>query len=155
MDSETLTALIEYLRDYDGSQVDSLMIIRSGHVVAEVYFYPFTKGSKHDIASVTKGFTSTLTGIAIDKGYISDIKHHVLGFFPDRTIANLDANKEAMTLEHLLTMQTGFKCIAEPVEVTLNEMVNTQLGVVSELNALIALLNSVSLATAVALPQAA
>ena len=34
MDSETLAALIEYLRDYDGSQVDSLMIIRNGYLIA-------------------------------------------------------------------------------------------------------------------------
>ena len=125
MDSETLAALIEYLRDYDGSQVDSLMIIRNGYLIAEAYFYPFTKGSKHDIASVTKSFTSTLIGIAIDKAYISDVEKHVLDFFPDRTIANLDVNKQAMILEHLLTMQTGFECIAEPAEVTLMEMVNS------------------------------
>ena len=125
MDSETLAEMIEYLRDYDGSQVDSLMIIRNGYSIAEAYFYPFTKGSKHDIASVTKSFTSTLTGIAIDKEYISGVRKHVLDFFPDRTIANLDANKQAMTLEHLLTMQSGFECIAAPAEVTLMEMVNS------------------------------
>jgi hypothetical protein len=51
VDSETLAALIEYLRDYDGSQVDSLMVIRNGYLITEAYFYPFTKGSKHDIAS--------------------------------------------------------------------------------------------------------
>ena len=123
MDSETLAVLIEYLRDYDGSHVDSLMIIRNGYLIAEAYFYPFTKGSKHDVASVTKSITSTLIGIAIDKGHISDVEKHVLDFFPDRTIANLDANKQAMTLEHLLTMQTGFECIAAPAEVTLMEMV--------------------------------
>jgi len=125
MDSATLAALIEYLRDYDGSQVDSLMIIRNGYLIAEVYFYPFAKGSKHDIASVTKSFTSSLVGIAIDKGYIGDVEKHVLDFFTDRTIANLDANKQAMTLEHLLTMQTGFECIPEPAEVTLMDMVNS------------------------------
>ena len=125
MDSEKLTAMVEYLHNYDGSKVDSLMIIRNGYLIAEVYFYPFTEGSKHDLASVTKSITSTLIGIDIDKGYISDTEKHVLDFFPDRTIANLDANKQAMTLEHLLTMQTGFECIAEPAEVTLMEMVNS------------------------------
>lgn len=30
MDSDTLAALIEYLRDYNGSRVDSLMTIRNG-----------------------------------------------------------------------------------------------------------------------------
>jgi hypothetical protein len=37
-------------------------------------------------------------------------------------VANLDANKEAMTLEDLLTMRSGFKCVNQPTEVTLSEM---------------------------------
>ena len=28
----------------------------------------------------------------------------------DRTVANVDANKEAMTLEHVLMMATGLEC---------------------------------------------
>ena len=125
MDSETLTAFIEYLWDFDGSMVDNLMIIRNGYLLVEAYFYPFSKDSKHDIASVTKSFTSSLIGIAIDKGYIRDVEEHVLDFFPDRTITNLDVNKQALTLEHLLTMQTGFDCIAEPAEITLMEMIDS------------------------------
>jgi len=30
-----------------------------------------------------------------------------ISFFPERTIAHLDADKKAMTLEHVLTMATG------------------------------------------------
>ena len=36
---------------------------------------------------------------------------------------NLDENKEAMTLENLLTMRSGFRCINQPTEVTLAEIV--------------------------------
>jgi CubicO group peptidase (beta-lactamase class C family) len=53
---------------------------------------------------------STLIGIAIDQGYIEGVDQPLLSFFPDRTIANLDADKQAMTLEHLLTMSAGFRC---------------------------------------------
>jgi CubicO group peptidase (beta-lactamase class C family) len=122
MDSEKLVAMMEYLHSYDGSQVDSLLIIRNGYVVAETYFHPFTKDSKHDMASVTKSVMGTLIGIAIDKGYIDDVNQQIVDFFPGRTIANLDAHKQAMTLEHLLTLRSGLGCIAAPAEVTLMEM---------------------------------
>jgi CubicO group peptidase (beta-lactamase class C family) len=41
-------------------------------------------------------------------GYISDVNATLLSFFPNRTIANRDSRKEAITLEHLLTMTAGF-----------------------------------------------
>lgn len=88
----------------------------------DAYFYPFTEGSIHDVASVTKSFTATLIGIAISEGYITGVEQPVLGFFPNRTVANVDADKKAMTLEDLLTMRSGFECINDPVETTLAQM---------------------------------
>ncbi|GAH81313.1 unnamed protein product, partial [marine sediment metagenome] len=76
-------------------------------------------------ASVTKSFTSTLIGIAINEGYIESVAEPVLEFFPERTIANVDANKEGMTLEDLLTMRSGFECINRPTEVTLFQMMGS------------------------------
>ena len=43
----------------------------------------------------------------MDKGYVDGVDDRVLDFFPDRTFANLDPRKKAMTLEHLLTMSSG------------------------------------------------
>jgi len=59
------------------------------------------------IHSVTKSFTSALVGIALDKGYIKSVKQPLLEFFPEETIANLDEQKKAITLEHLLIMSSG------------------------------------------------
>jgi len=110
MDSEELTEVIDYLQRQRGFDIHSLLIIRNGYIVTDAYFYPFAQNSKHDLASATKSFTSTLIGIAIDQGYIESVGQPVLDFFPEHTVANLDANKEAMTLEDLLTMRSGFKC---------------------------------------------
>ena len=101
------------------------MIIRNGYIVTDAYFEPFAQGSVHDVASVTKSFTVTLIGIAIDEGYIESVQQPVLDFFPERTVANVDANKEAMTVEDLLTMSSGFECVYRPTEVTLNQMMET------------------------------
>ena len=105
MDSIMLAEALDFLQERKGDfNVHSMLIIRSGYIVTDVYFYPFTQGSLHDLASVTKSFTSTLIGIAISEGYMASVHEPVLESFPERVVANVDANKEAMTLEDLLTM---------------------------------------------------
>jgi CubicO group peptidase (beta-lactamase class C family) len=121
MDSEKLAELLDHIQEKD-INIHSLLIIRNGYVVTDVYFYPFANDSVHDVASVTKSFTGTLIGIAISEGYISGVDQPVLEFFPNRTVANVDANKKAMKLEDLLTMRSGFECVNEPYEVTLEQM---------------------------------
>jgi CubicO group peptidase (beta-lactamase class C family) len=121
MDSELLARAMGFVRERN-LNVHSLLVIRNGYIVADAYFYPFSRGSKHDIASVTKSFTSTLIGIAIDKGHIKSVNQPVLEFFPQRTVANLDENKKGMTLEDLLTMSSGLACISDSREVTLSQM---------------------------------
>jgi CubicO group peptidase (beta-lactamase class C family) len=124
MDSTQLAAAIDFAQE-NRTNIHSLLVIRHGYVVADAYFYPFTRGMQHDVASVTKSVTATLVGIAIDKGYIPSVRKPVLSFFPERTIANMDSRKQAMTLEHLLTMTSGLACINEPSEVTLFQMIRS------------------------------
>jgi len=126
MDSERLAEALDFLQEHrEEYHLHSLLIIRHGYIVADVYFYPFAPGMMHDLASVTKSFTATLLGIAIDKDYIESVQQPVLDFFPERTIANLDADKETMTIEDLLTMRSGFECINRPTEVTLFQMMES------------------------------
>jgi CubicO group peptidase (beta-lactamase class C family) len=96
--------LVIQKEDYD---IDSMLVIRHGYIVADAYLYPTRQTTKHHLYSVTKSFISALTGIAIDEGYIAGVDELVLGFFPDRDFDNMDENKEAMTVEDLLTMQSG------------------------------------------------
>ena len=109
MDSEVLADMLETIQeeDYD---IDSVAVVRNGYIVADAAVFPFEAGSRHIIYSCTKSAISALVGIAIDEGYIDSVDQPVLDFFPERTAANLDANKEVMTLEHVLTMATGLEC---------------------------------------------
>ena len=65
---------------------------------------------RHDVASVTKSITSTLIGLAIQKGYLQGVNERVLSFFPDHAVSGLDMRKQALTLENLLTMRAGWDC---------------------------------------------
>lgn len=96
--------LLENRDDYRPHQV---IVVRHGHRVLDVTFYPFPSGVRHDLASVGKTITGTLIGIAIDKGFIASAEERVLSFFPDRQVANRDARKEAMTIADLLAQRSG------------------------------------------------
>jgi hypothetical protein len=47
--------------------------------------------------------------IAVDKGFIKYANQPLLEFFPEKTIANLDGRKRAITLKHLLMMASGLE----------------------------------------------
>jgi CubicO group peptidase (beta-lactamase class C family) len=109
MDSQKLAELIDYIQQ-EQLDLHSVTIIRNGYVVADAAIYPFEGGGKHNLKSVTKSVISALIGIAIEQGHIDGLDQPVLSFFPDRAVANLDARKEAMTLEDVLKMATGLEC---------------------------------------------
>jgi CubicO group peptidase (beta-lactamase class C family) len=106
MDSDMLGRMLDTI-DEQRMAIDGVVVIRNGYIVAEQYYSPYTENSRHVLYSCTKSFISALTGIAVGDGYIDSVDHPVLDFFPDRTFANVDTRKEAMTLENILTMRTG------------------------------------------------
>ena len=109
IDSGKLLEMMKHIQKME-AHFDSISIVRNRHLVTDAYFFPFEKGLKHIIHSSTKSITSALVGIAIDKGYIKSIDQPVIEFFPDKSFNNLDDNKRAMTLKHLLMMASGIKC---------------------------------------------
>jgi CubicO group peptidase (beta-lactamase class C family) len=121
MDSERLVQAMDYLLEQEEFRIHSLSLVRNGYLVLDAYFYPFQAGWKHDLASVTKSWTATLVGAALQQGFIESLEQPVLGFFPGRSVANRDARKEAITVEDLLAMRSGLECVTAPTEVTLQE----------------------------------
>jgi len=109
MRSDVLADMLSLVQE-KGYKIDSITVVRNGFIVADAYFYPFRKGMKHSIHSCTKSIISALIGIALDRGYIKGINQSALSFFPNKTIANLDEWKKAITVRHLLTMSSGLKC---------------------------------------------
>ncbi|MHA2026628.1 MAG: serine hydrolase domain-containing protein [Candidatus Thorarchaeota archaeon] len=108
MDSGPLNELMDKIEEH-GIAIDSLLIARHGYLVFEEYPRHYTNESRHDIHSCTKSYTSALLGIAIEQGYINSTDDRMVDLLPDRTFANLDSRKEAITLEHLLTMTSGLE----------------------------------------------
>ncbi len=92
----------------DRLAVDSLMIIRNGYLVLDAYYAPYDGSTPHDFASVTKSVMTTLIGIAVDQGKLQ-LDQRMVSFFPERSIANLDNDKENITILDLVTNRNGME----------------------------------------------
>lgn len=125
IDSEVLVKLLDYIRERDLS-VHSIQVIRHGYLVLDVYFYPYTGETAHDVASVIKSITSSLIGLALEKGYIKSIDQPVLDFFPEYADSCRSSGKEHITVRDLLTMSSGLKCGLEQGEPELFAMLRSK-----------------------------
>ena len=124
LDHSTLGEAVNRIRDKTYNEVHSMLIVKNSRLVLEEYFtghkykwdgpnhhgkkVKFDRDMIHNLASVTKSFTSAIVGIAVDHGYIKSVDEKVLSFFPEYSHLS-DENKEKITIEHLLTMTSGLE----------------------------------------------
>lgn len=84
----------------------SFMLVRHGQVVAEGWWKPEAADKPHVLHSLSKSFTSTAVGLAIEEGKLG-LDDPVLKFFPDEAPADPSDNLKAMRVRDLLTMTCG------------------------------------------------
>ncbi len=77
---EPIQELITDLREGTYSKVDSVLVARHGKLVFETYLNGFGRTTKHQTRSAFKSITSTLVGIAIDKGLIAGVDVPISAF---------------------------------------------------------------------------
>jgi CubicO group peptidase (beta-lactamase class C family) len=106
MDAAVLDQMMQFV-DEHGMAIDSVLVVRHGAIVFEEYRNDYDRSTPHHLQSATKSFSSMLIGIAIHEGLIEDVDQKMVDLFPEHTIANMDARKQRITLEHLLTMSDG------------------------------------------------
>ena len=110
LDTALLAEMIRKIVDRTYPNVHSVLIIKDRKLLFEEYFYEYSKDTLQELRSATKSFYSALTGIAIDKGYIKSISEKVLSYFPEYTFGNNLHLLNQVTIENLLTNQTGLDC---------------------------------------------
>lgn len=86
--------------------VRSFIIIRNDTLLYEYYRNDINPVSLHASYSVAKSFTSALTGIAIQEGFIKSERDKVLDYLPE--LAGIEG-AEHLLIEHLLNMTSGIK----------------------------------------------
>jgi CubicO group peptidase (beta-lactamase class C family) len=103
--SEAIRAFVE-AADRDVTTMHSFMLVRHGQVIAECWWKPESAEKPHVMHSLSKSFTSTAVGLAIEEGKLS-LDDEVLKFFPDLAPAKPSENLKAMRIRDLLTMSAG------------------------------------------------
>jgi CubicO group peptidase (beta-lactamase class C family) len=86
--------------------IQSFMLVRHGHVVAEGWWSPYGAEIPHKMFSLSKSFTSTAVGLAIADGKLS-LDDPVLSFFPEDAPTNPSPYLKAMRVRDLLIMSSG------------------------------------------------
>ena len=103
--SSSILAFVQ-AADTSVDAMNSFMLVRHGHVVAEGWWRPYDAKTPHIFYSLSKSFTSTAVGLAVAEGKLS-LDDEVLKFFPEDAPAEPSANLRAMRVRDLLRMSAG------------------------------------------------
>ncbi len=107
MSSQNLRKMDQYIKN-QFPHIRSVLVLRNDALVFEKYYQNFNKNSLFDTASVTKTVTATLVGIAIQEGFLTGVNQKVIDFFPEYVHPETDPLIKEITIQHLLTMTSGF-----------------------------------------------
>lgn len=89
------------------ARMQSLLVVREGTLVVEEYYHGNRVDSLNDLRSVTKSVVSTLTGLAVEAGYLDGL-HETLGeLLPEAPFQ--DSAQRDITIRDLLTMSSGLE----------------------------------------------
>jgi CubicO group peptidase (beta-lactamase class C family) len=101
--------------------IHSVLILKGGKLIYERYFpgndehwgddlgqVQNSRERLHDVRSISKSVVSTCIGLAIAQGKIKDVHQKVFDLLPEYSQYSTGP-KSDLTLEHLLTMTSGFE----------------------------------------------
>lgn len=98
-------------------EIHSMLIAHRGRLVFEKYFtghnwfgerIEYNYAIPNRVASLTKGITGLVVGIAVDNGHIKNLDAPALDWYPEYTRRDR-IEKEKITIENLLTMESGLE----------------------------------------------
>ena len=90
-------------------RLHSLLISYRGELVFEEYYNGADPRRPANMKSASKSVISALIGIAIDEGHIKSVEDPITKYFPEYILNQTDPDKQLITIENLLTMQSGLE----------------------------------------------
>ncbi len=105
-------AILEFIQEAEkirtpdmGQDFHSFMLLRHGYVIAEGWWEPYKSDFSHVLFSLSKSFTSTAIGFAVQEGLLL-VEDTVISYFKEECL-NPNPNLSKMRIKHLLSMNTG------------------------------------------------
>ena len=124
IDSSLVIKAVDRIRRGRYGEVHSMLIFKDHKLVLEEYFtghrflweghrhrgelINWNRDTPHRIMSDTKSITSACIGIAIDQGFIKSVHQSIFDYLPEHRHLRT-AEKDEITIEHLLTMTSGLE----------------------------------------------
>ena len=90
-------------------RLHSLLISHRGELVFEEYYNGADSRRPANMKSASKSVISALIGIAIDEGHIKSVEDPITKYIPEYILNQTDPDKQLITIENLLTMQSGLE----------------------------------------------
>ena len=104
MDANLLNDFVENTKNIT---INNVLVLKDGEKIAAYNWEPEIRQNQY---SVSKSFTSSAIGIAIEEGLLT-LDDTVIEFFPDEAPDNPSERLQRLKVRHLLTMSVGH---AEP-----------------------------------------
>lgn len=103
---EKILALNKKIAQRDFKKVTSIVVIKEGELLLEEYFNHANRHTLHDTRSVGKSFASTLAGIAVKEGRLTNEEMTLGQIFDVKKYQNYDERKASIQLKDLMTMSS-------------------------------------------------
>ena len=103
--SEALLSFINAAEENIGA-IHSLMVVKNGKVVTEGWWRPYNASTPHELWSLSKSFTSSAIGFAVQEGLLSP-HDLVMSFFSEKIPNKPTWQLKQLIIIDLLTMTSG------------------------------------------------
>jgi CubicO group peptidase (beta-lactamase class C family) len=107
-DQEKILALKANIEEGVFKHINGVVVISNGNLLIEEYFNEENRNTLHDPRSVGKSFASTVTGIAINEGYLKNEEQQLKEFYDVHGYEQYAVEKEHVAIKDLLTMSSVF-----------------------------------------------
>lgn len=108
VDARGLLAFLDVLEQHPDIRPHGLVVLRNGARIAEGWWAPYARDRVQLLYSLSKSFTSTAAGIAVQEGLL-DLDATVLSYFPEYDADIRDRRSRAMTVRHIASMASGHR----------------------------------------------
>jgi len=104
-------AILDFLKAAQKHEMHSFMLLKGGKVICERWWEPFGPNYRHQMFSLSKSFTSTAIGMAVEEGLLTvdTLLSDIFTTEFEQIGERMDDEVRGMTIKNLLIMSTGME----------------------------------------------